>query len=264
MKLPSFLVGRKWVWLCTVLVGKRTNASRFLGWILNQRKTKWAGTGCKEPCQCPVDTHRPKEDFKCSPNLQMITKFGAFSALLTETQIFSSKCMILCVCMWNKLTQGNQCIFLIDGYGAQSTPCGWRQFSFTQCSSFPDDQTVDMYKAWYLFRRSASSCSRCLTVVNEKRDSGIKKTRIWTATWQRLAGRFWQEKKKEMLSERVVFGTGMWKLVRIKIFSLFNKSFTGKNRKQTPQNYPKPSSQPGEELDFQGKNQIFPCFMIYC
>lgn len=127
MKLPSFLVGRKWVWLCTVLVGKRTNASRFLGWILNQRKTKWAGTGCKEPCQCPVDTHRPKEDFKCSLNLQMITKFGAFSALLMEAQIFSSKWMILCVCMWNKLTQGNQCIFLIDGYGAQSTHCGWRQ-----------------------------------------------------------------------------------------------------------------------------------------
>lgn len=67
-----------------------------------------------------------------------------------------------------------------------------------------------------------------------------------------------------MLSEWVVFGTGMRKLVRIKIFSLFNKSFTGKNRKQTPQNYPKPSLQPGEELDFQGKNQIFPCFMIHC
>lgn len=56
VKLPSFLVGRKWVWLCTVLVEKRTNSSRFLGWILNQRKTKWAGTGCKEPCQSPVDS----------------------------------------------------------------------------------------------------------------------------------------------------------------------------------------------------------------
>lgn len=75
--------------------------------------------------------------------------------------------------------------------------------------------------------------------------------------------RGWQEKKKVMLSEWVLFGTGMWKLARIKL-SLLNMSFTSKDIKQTPQSHPKASSQPGEELCFQGKSQIFPCFMIYC
>lgn len=32
--------------------------------------------------------------------------------------------------------------------------------------------------------------------------------------------RGWQEKKKVMLSEWVLFGTGMWKLARIRIVSL--------------------------------------------
>lgn len=79
--------------------------------------------------------------------------------------------------------------------------------------------------------------------------------------WQVDPGR---KKKKEMLSEWVLFGSGMWKLVRIKIVSLFNKRSTSTNTKQTPQNHPKPSSQPGKELHCQSKTQNFPCLLIYC
>lgn len=70
--------------------------------------------------------------------------------------------------------------------------------------------------------------------------------------WQVDPGR---KKTKRMLSEGVLFGTGMRKLVGIEIVSTFSKSSTSKNTKQTPQNHPKTSSQLDEELHFQDKTQ---------
>lgn len=73
--------------------------------------------------------------------------------------------------------------------------------------------------------------------------------------WQVDSGR---KKKKEMLSEWVVFGTGMWKLVRIKIFSLFNKSFTGKNRNKHLKTTPSPHHNLVRNWIFKAKTKSFP------
>lgn len=134
-------------------------------WI---RERKGAGAGCKRPCQCPVDTYHLKEDFKFSVNLQMITVRGGFLLCSCKHRFPLADTQILCVCMWNTVTQSNQCICLIDSYGTQPTPVVWKQFSFIQCSSLPDDPIGNVFKAWGLFRRSAASYSRCLIVVGAR------------------------------------------------------------------------------------------------